>query len=510
MNNTQNGKKSVLRDKRVFKYGSLSVVLTAVFIALIIALNLLFSSLSLSGDLTVDLTPEDFTSIGDESMRLLSALGKDLDITITFMSARDMFDLDDYNYNGINLTGIIRDLAENYARTFDGSGELGTVRVEYKELDSDPEFEAKILEESATQLNAGSIIVKGKHHYRVLNIQAFFEVTESGSYYAFNGEYRFTTAMLQSSISQPQKVLFTIGHGELLPSELRLPSLFAGAGFAVDTVNLAQDEIDPDAAIIICYDPQTDFSFAEIDKLTNYLSGYQSFMVFVDSATPELTNLQAMLNDGWGINYKPQYRVTDSTHSLDGKPENINAKYPEVDSDSADRLASYQIYKTVSDMGGYITTAVPEAVELYIKPGLTQDNFSVETVLTTYDTAVSAKAGAQGTKGEMPLALLSTRSGYGDNNVSRFAYVMLIGSTQFAGDSNLASATRGNRRVLLAAARIFAADRVSPDIKSKQFADAALDIETGTATTLTWLICTVVPGIVLILGIVMFFRRRHL
>ncbi|MBR4798664.1 MAG: hypothetical protein IK047_00225, partial [Clostridia bacterium] len=179
-------------------------------------------------------------------------------------------------------------------------------------------------------------------------------------------------------------------------------------------------------------------------------------------------------------------------------------------SDSADRLASYQIYKTVSDMGGYITTAVPEAVELYIKPGLTQDNFSVETVLTTYDTAVSAKAGAQGTKGGMPLALLSTRSGYGDNNVSRFAYVMLIGSTQFAGDSNLASATRGNRRVLLAAARIFAADRVSPDIKSKQFADAALDIETGTATTLTWLICTVVPGIVLILGIVMFFRRRHL
>ena len=507
--NKNNAKNASLHDKRRYKYGSLSVVLTAVFIALIIALNLLFSSLSLSGDLTVDLTPEDFTSIGDESMRLLSALGKDLDITVYFMSARDRYDLKDYNYNGINLTGIIRDLAENYARVFDGSGELGTVRVEYKELDSDPAFEEKILQESATQLNAGSVIVKGKHHYRVLNIQAFFETTESGQYYSFIGEYRLTTAMLQSSIAQPQKILFTTGHGEQYSQSIL--NLYAGAGFALDTVNLAQDAIDPSTEIIICCDPQTDFSYAEIDKLTDYLANYKSFTVFVDSATPELPALQALLNDGWGINYKPLYRVTDDVHSLDGKPENLNAKYPAVDSEAASKLASYQIYKTVSDMGGLITTAVPEAAELYVKPGLTQDNFSVETVLTSYDTAVSAKQGKEGTKGEMPLTLLSTRAGYGDNNVSRFAYVMLVGSTQFASDKNLAESTaRGNRRVLLAAARIFAADRVSPDIKSKQFASAALDIETGTAKTLTWLICTIVPGAVLILGIVMFFRRRHL
>ena len=502
-------KKTALRDKRRYKYGSLSVIFTVVFIALIIVLNLTFSSLSLSGDLTVDLTPEDFTSIGDESMRLLSGLGKDLDITVYFMSARDRFDLESYNYNGINLTAIIRDLAENYARTFDGSGERGTVRVEYKELDSDPAFEAKIMEEAATTLNAGSVIVAGKHHYRVLNINAFFEVDENGSYYSFNGEYRFTTAMLQSSISAPQKVLFTTGHGESISQSLL--NLFSGAGFSLDTVNLAQDDIDPNAEIIITCDPQTDFSYTETDKLSTYLAGYKSYLCFVDSATVALPNLQGLLNEGWGINYRPLYRVTDSVHSLDNKIENVNAKYPEANSENAEKMASYQIYKTVTDMGGVITTAVPEAVELVIKPGITQDNFSVETVLTTYDTAQSEnRALGVGTTGEMPLALLSTRSGYGENNVPRFAYVMLVGSTGFAGDANLAASARGNRRILLAAARIFAADRVSPDIRSKPFGSVALDIETGTATTLTWLICTIVPGVVLILGIIMFFRRRHL
>ena len=123
-------------DGRRVKYGTFSLVFTAVVLALIIVINIVFTSLSLTGALTADLTAESFTEIGEESVSLLSALGKDLDITITFMSPRDRFDDSANAYNGINLTALVRDLAENYARRFDGSGDLGTVRVEYKELDS--------------------------------------------------------------------------------------------------------------------------------------------------------------------------------------------------------------------------------------------------------------------------------------------------------------------------------------------------------------------------------------
>ena len=149
--------KNTIKDKRRYKYGSISVAFTVVFIALVLALNLVLSSLSLSGSLTVDLTQEEFTTIGDESIRLLSDLGKDLDITIYFMSPRDMFDLEANTYNGVNLTGICRDLAENYANIFDGSGDKGNIRVEYKELDKDPEFEKKYLEESGTSLTSTSL-----------------------------------------------------------------------------------------------------------------------------------------------------------------------------------------------------------------------------------------------------------------------------------------------------------------------------------------------------------------
>jgi hypothetical protein len=66
-----NKKTASVKDGSRYKYGSLSVVFTVVFLALIIALNLVFSSLSLSGDLTVDLTQEDFTSVGEESTKIL-------------------------------------------------------------------------------------------------------------------------------------------------------------------------------------------------------------------------------------------------------------------------------------------------------------------------------------------------------------------------------------------------------------------------------------------------------
>lgn len=516
MNNNTN--KTAQKDNRRYKYGSMSVAFTVVFIALILVINLIFSSLSLSGDLTVDLTQESFTNVGEESVKLLSELGKDLDVTIYFMSARDIFDLEANNYNGINLTAICRDLAENYAKIFDGSGEKGTVRVEYKELDKDPEFEKKYLEEAGSKLTGTSVIVHGKNHYRVLNLTSFYTVDENGNYTAFNGEYRLTTAILRASIAEQQVVTLTYGHGEPIGTDgtvaetsgaYQLVSVLKDAGFEVKTADISREEIDPNTKMLISYDPITDFTYSEIDKVTKYLNERNSFIAFVDSATPELPNLQSCLNDNWGINYKPNFRVTDNTHSVNNKVENIVAKIPELVGDNASSSASYQIRKTVVDFEGSINTVFGESVELEVKPNITQDGFVVETVLSTNSTAVSENNGTEGTSGEMPLMLVSTKSGYGENNVSEYSYVMLVGSTDFANNASL-SGSYGNKRVLLAAARIFGSENVAPNIEAKTFGSTALDIENGTARTLTWIICTVLPGIIMIMGFVVYFKRRHL
>lgn len=501
-NNEKTSVQTAVRDRRRAKYGSLSVAFTVVFLALILALNLVLSSLSLSGDLTVDLTQEDFTSIGDESRTLIENMGDNVSVTIYFLAERDKFSESANNYKGVNLTAMIRDLAETYEREF-----AGRIKVEYKPIGSDPEFEQKYTEEAASTLSSTSVIVQGKYHYRVLSMPAFFETDSDGNYYSFNGEYRLTSAILQSSISEPQVVTLTAGHGETPSSTLT--TLLEGAGFEVKTSNIAQDGIDSRTEIIICADPVTDFTESEIDSISVYLSKYNGFIVMVDSETPKLTNLLSCLEDYWGIGYNSMHRVTDSEHSL-SKETNINAKYVTVDSDSSSSSAAYQIHKTVSDMGGVISTVMPDCVELYIRPENTKDGFVVETVLTTYETAVVTYEGASASPAETPIMLLSTKGSYDSSNVYQYSYVMLSASTGFASDANLGNGTYGNKRMLLSAVRAFSANRVAPDIKSKTFGDTALDIELGTANTLTVLICTIVPGAVLILGIVMFLRRRHL
>ncbi len=161
-------------------------------------------------------------------------------------------------------------------------------------------------------------------------------------------------------------------------------------------------------------------------------------------------------------------------------------------------------------MGGTIATAMPESVELIMRDELTKDSFIVETVLSSYETAKSSYESQVGTEGEIPLMLLSTKYGYGENNATEYSYVMLVGSTEFANSANLVASTYGNKRVILSSARVFSSNQIVPDIDSRTFGSAALDIENGTAKTLTWLICTILPGAIIIMGMVVFFRRRHL
>ncbi|MBQ5837987.1 MAG: hypothetical protein IIW39_04865, partial [Clostridia bacterium] len=291
---------------------------------------------------------------------------------------------------------------------------------------------------------------------------------------------------------------------------LGLVSILYEAGFDVKATNLDMEDLDPNTEILITYDPISDLSLTEVDKISEFLKKRNSYIVFVDSQTEQHDNLQSMLADNWGINYKPLFRITDEKHGLGNSISTLNSKLYEIAADSQNGSAAYQIRKTVSAVEGSFTVAFPESVELVIRDNNTQDGFTVETVLTTYETAKSATKDEQGTEGEMPLMLLSTKYGYGENNVTEYSYVMLVGSTEFANNQSIIKSTYGNKRVLLSAARIFSANRVAPDIESKEFQSTALEIETGTAETLTKLICTILPGAIIILGLVVFFKRRHL
>ncbi len=504
------------KDNRRYKYGSVSVAFTAVFIALIVVINVFFSALSLSGDLTVDLTSESFTTVSEDSIKLLSDLGEDLDVKIYFMAARDVFDADANDYKGINLTAICRDLAENYASIFNGKDGKGKIEVIYKELDSDPDFERKYLENAVTKLSATSVIIQGPNHFRVLDLFSFFNNDEQGNFVEFKGEYQLTTAILKSSIAEAQVATFIYGNGEpiavndegkITGAAATLSEMLVDAGFDIAVADLEYEPLPKNTKLLICYDPTKDLSDFELDKISDYLNERKSFSVFVDFETVEMPKLQDFLSTNWGVNYKPGFRITDESKSLANKTENILARVPSVLSDTDGDSAAYNIRKAVSVLSNNINCVFPNSVELVVEEKPSKADYIVETVLSSYDSAVSTKGDKTGATGEKPLMLLSTRYGINKDNVKQFSYVMLVSSTEFANSTNL---TGGNELVYRAAARIFSDNQLAPEIMPKEFGDSALTIETGDANKLTVVICTVLPAVVIIFGIAVFLKRRHL
>ncbi len=512
------GKKTELRSERGsrIKRGSVSAVYTVVFVALVIALNLVVSSVAGAFSLNIDLTAEEFISIGEVSRNVLGDLESDgdLDATIYLLADRDTYDnvsdTDRARMRGLNPAALVRDLCEEYARTYDG------VRVEYRNLQRDPEWAAEYNKRANTTLTQNNIVVEGKYHARVLTLDSFYTVDSgSGTYVGFNGELRITTALLQSCMSEPQVVTFTTGHGE--PAQLgatgptSLAKLLQDNGFEIREADLSSDDIDERTRILIVDDPQTDFTEAEVDKLMDYMGEYHSMIVLVDDSTPELKNLQDYLEHEWGINYNPYHQVSSVGGCLNNDPLNLSAQYVS-DVETPDSSASYQLMKNVLS----VRTVMPHCVELVTAATTTKDDYTVETVLLSADDGRSTFEGTSN-EGTFPLMLLSSNSDYVDlndenstNQVREFQYVLLSGSTDFAGTGVIDSAAYGNSTLLLSAVRTMGVDRYSLDIDYKSINDVALGIETSSAFRLGIIICAVLPAAITIAGLVVFIRRRHL
>ena len=385
------------------------------------------------------------------------------------------------------------------------------ISVEYIDITKNPSAVEKYLNETQTSVDPNYVIIEGAYHYRILHLAAFYITSEdTGALYAFQGESRFTAAILQSSIETPQIVAFTTQHGESTSASLM--AMFDEAGFDIQTIDLNTEEIPEDVRILVISNPQNDFQGfdgenpnvrTEMVKINEYMQSYRSLIVLVNKDTPALPNLQEYLWEYWGLDYKPQHLISDEKSSLTGTDYySVIAEYVGT-SETAPN--AYQLHQTVSQTTG-VRTVFRNATELVVDTS--KSDKSVEVALQTSPEATSEYGGETST-GSFPLLALSTEMNYADDNSAQYRYVMLVASTDFANDSFLTSGY-GNRRILSSAARMMSTQRNIPEIDYKTFEDEPLTLDQETAKNLTIFITVFAPLIIIIVGLVVYLRRRHL
>ena len=493
-------KASFLRNKK-FRYGTTSVVLTAVFIAFVVVINAIFSSLAYKLNWYVDMSPEEFYTLGDASKALL----RDVEADVNIIFCMDPDELEKYNE-----TRYVYTTAKQLAEEFDN------ITITHKDPEKNPSFFQKYKSSVGTNISPQTVIIESGTEHRVLYLQSFFKISSNtGKIFAYDGEFKFTSTILAITQAESPIVCFTKNHGE--DPNLYLIELLIDAGFDFLAVDLTTDEIPEDCRLVVINDPKTDFittndgsDISEIEKIDRFLDKFGSLMVFLSPDTQTLPDLEEYLEE-WGIKFERSL-VRDVSNSVSVDGFSLVASYPTEGygaSIHSDLRNLVQPPKTIVKYAMPITYTYGESGE-YFNNNVERN---ISPVLTSSSKAVAMAGGSQISSATETKPYNLMTFSYERTLIENdpyFSYVLACGSANFNDESYLTSNTYANRDILYSALRAMGKEKVPADIDYKIIADTSIeDITTAEATTWTWILTLTLPLVSLAIGLVVVLRRRH-
>lgn len=305
--------------KRSFKYASLSTVFTAAVLGIVVMVNVIFTVLAARYTLYADLTDTALWTLSDEAKEIIAEA--EGEITITFCHERDY----------IESSATMRYISNT---ALEIEKEFPNVTVRYINSILEPQLVSKYKYTDVSTIQTTNVIVESGSEFRVYAADAFF-VTDptTGSTWAYNGEEIFAAAFLAVTADETPTAYFTIGHGESAPAAFI--NTIVKAGYDVKTIDLTKEEISDDCRLIIINDPKYDLAgyntydkdaVSEIAKIDRFLEDDGTLMVFKDSETGYLKNLEEFLYE-WGVVFGDGV-VVDTANSVTSDGRSLVAAYP--------------------------------------------------------------------------------------------------------------------------------------------------------------------------------------
>ena len=492
-------KTNLLKSKK-FKYGVAGTALTVAFIAVVVIFNVIITALGQKYMWFVDMTEEKLFSLSDEAKEILSDVTEE--VNIYFASEPDEL-MANSRSRYIYTTALQLDEA------------FPNIHVECVDVLKNPGFFRGFYETSATDIDPTSVVVTSGDEVSVIRNTLFFvldDASDTSSAWAYNGEKKFVSAILQVTRSETPKVLFTAEHGENISAAGALVNIFGENGYDVEPIDLTKSDIDEDCRILVIYDPIYDFvgaeaediKFNEIEKIDDFLDGYGCLLVFCDPEhVDNLTNLNEFLAE-WGISYVGGATVRDTEHAMSVDGYSIIADYQ---SGGAGGLYLSDIGSLTTPPKAIIRKSAPIDI-LWSTGGGLNASRNVSAMLKSYPTSELVVNGSPVETGAYNLLTVSREQRI-VNNEYYYSYVIAVGSPSFASQAYLVSNSYANEDVISASMTAMGKDRVLAELNFKPFDDSTLTITTAEANKWTIAMTTVIPFIIAVVGIVIVTKRKH-
>ena len=468
-------------SKKHIKNGSYTMVMSVIFIAVVIVINMIVSTIP-SKYSEIDISSQKLYSIGDETKEMLKDLEKDVTIYQIAQSGSE-------DENIANLLKKYEDESKH-------------IKVEQKDPVVNPKF---VSQYTSDDLSANSLIVVCGDRNKVIDYNNMYETsidyqTYSSQTTGFDGEGQITSAIGYVT-SENLPVLYTVeGHGEK-DMDSSVKEDIEKANMDIKSLNLLTEGSVPDDADCLFIDsPSTDFSSDEKDAIIEYLEDGGKAMIFSDYTTEDMPNFDAILE-----NYGVQ-RVDGVVFEGDNQHYAMQMPYylvPTINStDASSETAS---------AGYYVLAPYAQGIK---KLDDVRDTVTIESILTTSDQAYSKTDLNSNTiekedgdvEGPFDLGVSITES-LDDDKETQIVYY----STSNLMDSQTNQMVSGGNEKLIMESLKWMTDTeesASVSIPSKSLEVSYLTITDYDAAF--WKICTIalIPGIFLVIGFVVWIKRR--
>lgn len=264
-------------SSKKIKRGVFNSTFVLIGAVIVVVVNILSYQLP-EGVKNVDVTNQKLYTLTEDTYTVLEEL--DQDVTLYMLSSEE--DADD----------IIAKTLKRYAEASD------YITVEYVDPTVSPNFYSTYTDTTPTE---DSVIVVSGDYSKVIDYYDIYEYTVDYSTYtqsisAYDGEGQITSAISYVTSGDLQTVYMIAGHGET-----DLDSSFTDAleklNLSVEDLTLlTEDAVPDDAAAVIINGPTSDFSEDDAQKIIDYLaSGGKALITTSYEATGDMTNFDSIL-----------------------------------------------------------------------------------------------------------------------------------------------------------------------------------------------------------------------
>lgn len=500
-----------------FKHGSLSVAFTVIFVAAIVLLNVIFNLLLDRFDVKADLTDGGIYTLGEEITDFVKSSGS----TVNFYFTSDEETLENAGSVYKQTVSFVNDIVgmnKNYS-------------LDYIDLLTTPSF-GELYGVSAEGMLVVECEETGRH--KSFNISSDFvkyvidgtsydaQTAQMMYYYGYQitdqtsiAEQELLSAIMSVTRVNPIKVAFATGFGET--ENAALVSLLEKNAYVVETLDVdTAAEISDEYEILVVNGPTMDYSDEVLDKIDEWLSNDglygKNLMYFASVNNPVSTpKIDAFLKE-WGISVDMGYSLQfdgNYAYSVQGMGTPFYQKAEIVD--DTDYYSAMELGQNTSfRVNGFRPVRMLwEENSNYTNTAIIR-SYGEDSVVMPFDATAETWSEDTAERGQFNVLVEASKVRF-EGTEATYSRV-IVGGSELLFDEYFITATNYNNGN--AAIAIFNKVCGNTDqavtVTPKSFTATTYEIDSAQQFGIGITFAVIIPIIIIVAGIVIWVRRRHL